>query len=140
MEIWKNVKGFEGYYEVSNIGRVRRKKGKTIYKDGRVAFFPQTILKQSENKKGYFRVYLSKNSKKYTKTVHRIVAETFIPNPKNKKTVNHIDCNKKNNKIENLEWLTNKENMRHAFDNGVFDERNKKAILNIKHMREKLCK
>ena len=120
--------------------KLERKKGKTIYKDGRVAYFSQTILKQSENKKGYFKVYLSKNSKKYIKTVHRIVAETFIPNPKNKKTVNHIDCNKKNNKIENLEWLTNKENMRHAFDNGIFKERDKTIILNIKHMRKKLCK
>ena len=122
MEIWKDVKGFEEYYQVSETGKIRRKKGKTIYKDGRVADFSQTILKQSENKKGYFKVYLSKNSKKYIKTVHRIVAETFIPNPKNKKTVNHIDCNKKNNKIENLEWLTNKENMRHAFDNGIFKQ------------------
>jgi mRNA-degrading endonuclease HigB of HigAB toxin-antitoxin module len=140
MEIWKDAKGFEGYYEVSNLGRVKRKKGKTIYKDGRVAYFSQTILKQSVNKKGYKTVYLSVNSKKYTKTVHRLVAETFIKNPLNKKTVNHKDLNKENNTVENLEWLTNKENMQHAFKNGCFKERDKTTILNIKHMKEKLCK
>tara|TARA_R110002012_G_scaffold313450_1_gene525063 strand:- start:147 stop:569 length:423 start_codon:yes stop_codon:yes gene_type:complete len=140
MEIWKEAKGFEAYYEVSNKGRVRRKKGKTVYKDGRIAYFSQTILKQSENKKGYLRVYLSKKSKKHTKAVHRIVAETFIDNPENKLTVNHKDLNKKNNSTENLEWMTNIENMRHAFNNGAFKDRDKKTILNIKHMRDKLCK
>lgn len=138
-EIWKDVVGFEDHYEVSNLGRVRRKKGFTYYRDGRIAQFSQTILKSALNRKGYERVYLSKGSKKTTITVHRLVAEAFIPNPENKKTVNHIDCNKLNNKAENLEWQTNTENMRHAFANGVFNERDKTTILNIKHMRDKLC-
>lgn len=140
MEIWKDAKNYEGYYEVSNLGRVRRKLGETIYKDGRVAKFSETILKQGFNKKGYLRVYLSVKSKKITRSVHRLVAETFIENPENKETVNHIDCNKENNTIENLEWLTNKENMQHAFKNGLFKNRDKNTILNIKHMRDKLCK
>jgi len=131
MEIWKDAKGFEGYYEVSNYGNVRRKKCETIYKDGRVAHFSETVLKQSENKKGYLRVYLSMKSKKITKAVHRIVAETFIENPENKQTVNHIDLNKKNNRVENLEWMTNKENMQHAFRNGVYKERDKTTIRNL---------
>lgn len=131
-EIWKDAKGFENYYEVSNLGRVRRKKGETIYKDGRVANFSETILKQTPNKKGYLRVYLSVKSKKYTKTVHRIVAETFIENPNNKETVNHKDCDKTNNTIENLEWMTNKENMQHAFKNGMFKERDKYTIKNLR--------
>ena len=138
MEIWKEAKGFENHYEVSNFGRVRRKKCATHYKDGRIAFFSETILKPSINKKGYLRVYLSVNSKKITKSIHRIVAETFIENPENKKTVNHIDCNKENNHVDNLEWATNTENMRHAFENGVFKERDKTSIHNIKHMRNKL--
>ena len=137
-EIWKEVIDFENY-EVSNLGKVRRKQAETIYKDGRVAHFSSNILKQSPNKKGYMRVYLSKNSNKYTKTVHRIVAETFILNPENKRTVNHKDCNKLNNSVDNLEWATNLENIQHAFKNGSFKERDKKIILNIKHMRKKLC-
>jgi len=140
MEIWKDAKGFENYYEVSNTGKVRRKKTATYYKDGRVAFFSETILKESITKKGYKTVYLSMKSKKYTRFVHRIVAETFIPNPENKATVNHKDCDKKNNNYNNLEWMTNKENMNHAFDKGIYKERDKTTILNIKHMRAKLLK
>ena len=139
MEIWKDVLNFENYYEVSNLGNIRRKEAKTIYKDGRVANFSPNVLKPSKNKKGYLRVYLSKNSKKYTKSVHRFVAEAFIDNPLNKRTVNHIDSNKENNNVNNLEWATNLENMQHAFKNGVFKERDKTTILNIKHMRKKLC-
>lgn len=139
-EIWKDVNGFEGFYEVSNTGKIKRKKGETIYKDGRIAHFSETILKPTEDFKGYLRVYLSVKSKKFSKRVHRIVAETFIVNPEIKNTVNHIDGNKKNNTIENLEWATNTENMQHAFKNGYFKERDKTTILNIKHMRSKLCK
>ena len=69
METWKDVFGFENQYEVNQNGDVRRKQSETIYKDGRVAHFSNNILKQSPNKKGYMRVYLSKNSKKYTKTL-----------------------------------------------------------------------
>ncbi len=138
MEKWIDAIGFEGCYEVSNFGRVRRKKGETIYKDGRVAHFSETVLVPSLNRKGYLKVYLSMKSKKYTKSVHRIVAESFIENPNGKKTVNHIDGNKENNNVENLEWATNEENMRHAFKMGAFDERDKTTILNIKHMREKI--
>lgn len=136
MEVWKEVKGFEDYYEVSDKGRVRRKKGKTIYKDGRLAEFSQTILKQGKNSKGYLRVYLSVKSKKYTRSVHRIVAETFLENPENKKTVNHKDCDKTNNEVNNLEWMTNKENMRHAFKNGCYDERDRNTINNLGSYKE----
>lgn len=125
MEFWKDIKGFEGYYQVSTFGRIKRKLNKTIYKDGRVAIFAETILKYSVSKKGYLLVYLSVKSKKYTKTVHRLVADTFIENPHNKETVNHKNCNKQDNHINNLEWMYNLENMRHAFKNGVFDERDK---------------
>ena len=137
--IWKDCKGFESHYEASNTGLIRRKAGQTIYKDGRIAHFSQTVLKPSLCKKGYLRVYLSIGSKKYTKRIHRLIALTFIDNPNVKETVNHIDCNKLNNRVDNLEWMTNKENLRHAFNNGRFKERNKTTIFNIKHMREKLC-
>lgn len=137
---WKDVKGMEAYYEVSDTGLVKRKKGETIYKDGRVAHFSETILKAGLNRKGYPRVYMSVGSKKITKTIHRIVAEAWIENVEDKKTVNHIDGNKLNNHVNNLEWMTNTENMRHAFKAGVFNERDKSTIYNIKHMRDKLCK
>lgn len=140
VEEWRLLTGFEDHYEVSNTGLIRRKKDKTIYIDGRVAYFSQTILKQSPNKKGYLRVYLSVGSKKYTKSVHRLVALTFIENPEKKATVNHKNCLKKINYTWNLEWNTNKENMNHAFDNGMYKERDKTTILNIKHMRKKLQK
>lgn len=138
IEIWMPCKGFESQYEVSNLGRVKRKKGITVYKNGVIARFSETILKHAKNKKGYHKVYLSIKSKKYTKSVHRLVALSFIDNPENKATVNHIDCNKDNNRVENLECLTNKENMQHAFKSGVYKERDKTTIFNIKHMRDKL--
>lgn len=140
VEEWLPLKGFEEHYEASNTGFIRRKKGKTLYKDGRVAYFSQTILKPGISKKGYFIVYLSVGSKKYSKSVHRLVALTFIENHEKKATVNHINCFKKINYVWNLEWNTNKENMNHAFKNGLFKERDKTTILNIKHMREKLKK
>jgi len=123
VEVWKDVVGFEDYYEVSNTGKVRRKKGKTVYKDGRIARFSQTVLKPSVFKKGYLMVYLSRKSKKKTKAVHRIVAEAFIPNPESKETVNHKDLDKTNNHVSNLEWLTNEENIQHSIDNGMYKVR-----------------
>jgi hypothetical protein len=131
MEKWKEIPGFEGYYEASDLGRIRRMKNKTIYKDGRIAHFSETILNPGKNKKGYLVVYLSIKSKKHTITVHKLIAKTFIENPENKKTVNHKDLNKENNHIKNLEWATNLENMQHAFENGVFKSRDKKTIKNL---------
>ena len=128
-EIWKDVVGFENLYQVSNFGRVKRKKGETIYKDGRIAHFSETVLKPTIFKKGYLMVYLSKNSIKKTKQVHRIVAEAFIANPENKETINHIDCNKLNNNVSNLEWMTNLENIQHSIENGRYKYREEKRII-----------
>lgn len=139
MEIWKDCVGFEGFCEVSNQGRVRRKLNQTMYKDGRVAYFSQTILKPALCRKGYERVYLSVGSKKSTRRLHRLVALTFIDNPGNLPQVNHKDTDKLNNHVDNLEWISNEGNMQHAFKNGIYKERDKTTILNIKHMRDKLC-
>lgn len=105
VEIWKPVVGFEGLYEVSNFGRVRSLKRNTT--SGK-------IMTNEVNHKGYCRVTLTKNNKWKHFSVHRLVAEAFIQNPQNKSQINHIDGNKSNNSVENLEWCTASENQIHA--------------------------
>lgn len=117
-EIWRNVVGYEGIYEVSDLGRVRTSKTKTTYsKKHGVRHWKQRILKPKICKRGDSRVSLWKDGKEKTFLVHRLVAMAFLPNPKNKKTVNHIDGDPINNQLENLEWATYEENNNHAFDN-----------------------
>lgn len=103
-EIWKDIEGYEGLYQVSNFGRVKR------VTTGR-------ILKSGKDKDGYLKVILCKNNIKSTKTIHRLVAQAFIPNPENKLEVNHIDEDKANNNVNNLEWSTRKENLNHGTRN-----------------------
>lgn len=111
-EIWKDVTGFEGKYQVSNTGKIRsmayHKKNGLIKE-----------LKPFSDKGGYMRVKFCKDGKESTVKVHRIVATEFIPNPHNKREVNHIDGNHKNNTVENLEWVTPSENMIHAAKYGL---------------------
>lgn len=96
-ETWKNVRGYEGLYQISDLGRVKSLK---------------KILKPSNSE--YKRVNLYKNGKIKTYYIHRLVAEAFIPNPENKPQINHKDENKYNNNVNNLEWCTHKENMNHG--------------------------
>lgn len=104
MSTWKNVPGFEEYM-VSSDGEVKS------FKNGK-----ETILKSAElYKTGYRHVSLWNNNKQKTYTVHRLVALTFIPNPENKPEINHIDGDRKNNHLSNLEWVTRSENMKHTF-------------------------
>jgi hypothetical protein len=110
-EIWKPVVGYEGLYEVSNLGNVRSvdkvdRQGQK--KHGRVR---KLLL----NQVGYLYVGISVENKKANLTVHRLVARAFIPNPDNKPQVNHIDGNKTNNIVSNLEWVTVAENTQHAY-------------------------
>lgn len=114
-EIWKDIKGFEGYYQISSYGRVKRLPKKVLQSNGSFATYRERILKQ-ENLKGYLRVTLSLDNKQKRFYTHRLVAQHFIQNSNSKKYVNHIDGNKENNKISNLEWCTASENERHSYD------------------------
>lgn len=104
MERWRDIPGYEGLYQVSSLGNVRR---------------GERIKKPHTDHGGYLTVWLSKNAKMKCLKVHRLVAQAFIPNPDDKRTVNHIDGNKKNNGVENLEWATHSENIIHANKTGL---------------------
>lgn len=117
MEIFKDI-NIEGY-EVSNYGRVR---GKDRWVDnGRggsyLVYGKEKVI--TDNGKGYKYVSLYDKGKCYRKYVHRLVAEAFIPNPENKPTVNHINGDKSDNRVENLEWVTQEENNKHAIRTGL---------------------
>lgn len=118
-EVWKPIEGYEGLYEVSNFGRIkslRRDVAIPNQRLGTVGYrtYPERIKPCVKNRYGYYQVTLSKEAKSRTFRVHRLVALAFIPNPDNKPYINHIDGNKKNNRIENLEWCTASENNWHA--------------------------
>lgn len=128
-EIWKPVIGYEGNYEISNLGRL-----KNIYKC-------KKILK-TYNSSGYKRVKLFKNKIGTHILVHRLVAQAFIPNPENKPQVNHIDSNRSNNNVINLEWCTQRENYVHCIKMGrqnhpkVWGEKHSQAKLSEKQVLE----
>ena len=103
--MWKAIDGYEGLYEVSDQGEVKR-----LYKDGRTKLLK---LWKSAN---YYTVCLSNKCNRKTKAVHRLVANAFLNKPDNATEVNHKDGNKLNNKVENLEWVTQKENLIHSID------------------------
>ena len=107
VEIWANVEGFTGY-AVSTHGRVHSSK----QKNGR-------IMSPTIGKNGYLSVLLCRKGEKKRLYVHRLVAMAFIPNPEGKKQVNHKDCSKLNNHVDNLEWMTHQENGQHAWENNL---------------------
>ncbi len=108
-EIWRVFPDYP-FVEVSNLGRVRTKDRTVTRSDGSKLFVKGGILKQQRDRYGYMFVRFSDNGKRVTLKVHRMVAITFIPNPDNLPQVNHIDCNRSNNVVSNLEWCTNQYN------------------------------
>lgn len=139
-EIWKDIKGWEEYYKISNFGRVKSKdrllkeKHRTYVKKGK-------ILIQIPNSRDYLRVTLKSKSdnKEERPFVHRLVATHFLYKEKNKNCVNHIDFDYTNNYVGNLEWCTHKENMRHSIKAGRF-KRTDQWLENLHKSQEKFYK
>lgn len=114
MEVWKNVKGLEGKYQISNLGRVKTLARLTYRKDGRKRLIKENIKTGCVFNNGYLGVGTTRENGTFL--IHRLLAEAFIPNPENKRCVNHKDGNKLNNNLDNLEWATHGENNQHAYD------------------------
>jgi len=117
-EIWKDIEGYEGCYQISNYGNFKSLK-REYFTNGARRFTEEKILKDRLSTDGYLRASLSLNGKIKNTTIHRLVAKTFIPNLENKPEVNHIDGNKKNNNFNNLEWVNRSEQMIHAMKNNL---------------------
>lgn len=126
-EVWKDIVGYEGLYKVSNLGRVKSLDRIVTHKNGRKRLFKGKLITPFKNE--YFMVVLSKNGKKSSSNIHRLVAQAFIPNPNNLPEVNHIDENKSNNKVSNLEWCTSKYNINYGTRNERTAEAHNKPVV-----------
>lgn len=135
MEIWKDIKGYEGLYQVSNMGRVKSL-NRFIYKsNGTIQPFKGKICAMCPDN-NYIKVSLSKNGKYALKLVHRLVAEAFIPNPENKPEIDHINTDRKDNRVENLRWCTHKENVNNPLTISKYKANTGRIVSN--ETREKL--
>lgn len=113
-EIWEDLKGYEGIYLISNLGKIKKEAHQRwSVRNNCYSQYPSVILKQPL-RRGYPSLELTKNGKGVTYSVHRLLANQFIPNPENKKEVNHINGIRTDNRIENLEWVTRTENALHS--------------------------
>ena len=121
MEEWKDIEGYEGLYQISSEGRVKSLNYNHTGKD--------KILNGSKNKYGYLKVCLYKEGKKKTHTIHRLVTIAFIPNPNNFPEINHIDEDKTNNRVENLEYCDRKYNINYGNRNEKMAKSLSKPIL-----------
>lgn len=122
-EIWKDIDGYEGYYQISNIGRVKSLSRPVFKKDGSFHRFKKENIKVPKNTKdGYLSITLSVNGNDRTFLIHRLVAEAFITKPETDEIleVNHIDMNRKNNMVGNLEWATHQDNIKYSSDKGKY--------------------
>lgn len=112
METWKNVKGYEGLYQISNKGNVKSLRKWDV--NAKKFINSEHIMKPTNNGNGYLIVSFKVNGQRKNKYIHRLVAEAFIDNPNNENYVNHKDFNTQNNEVGNLEWCSQKENIKHS--------------------------
>lgn len=130
-EVWRSLKGivkFGEYYEVSNLGNIRSIDREIIMRNGVKRFYKSHLLKHKKNNRDYSIVIFNKNDEQITYLVHRLVALAFIPNPDNLPEVNHKDGNKDNNCVDNLEWVSSKENANHARKNGLINQHGQNSV------------
>ena len=130
MEEWRDIQGYDGFYQVSNCGRVRS----MYFHNNHATIKRVKVLKTVTNKSNRVYVSLHNDGKRKNCTVHRLVACAFLPNPDQLPEVNHIDGNPSNNNVENLEWCTKKYNAQHAYDNDLnhfksYNESIKKKVI-----------
>lgn len=137
-EIFLDIPGYEGYYQVSNQGNVRSLDRIIKYKNGKSRLQPGAPVNQYKSNAGYMQVTLNKDGKQRTLNVHRLVMIAFKANPDNKPEVNHINEDKTDNRLNNLEWMTHKENCNHGtrierqvntgLKNGIYAKTRKKVL------------
>lgn len=146
-EVWKDVKGYEGLYQVSNFGRVRSL-SRTIgnrYKRGIRVVREQRILKPCQKDNYYLYVSLTKNRKRNNKYIHRLVADAFISKIDGKDVINHKDYDVTNNSADNLEWVTQKENVNHSIERMKHPKNSKlpsctnEKYVGIRHGKFRVC-
>lgn len=118
-EEWRDVVGYEGFYQVSNMGRIRSLTRTFVRSDGSTATYKGRLI--TPVGRPYLHVSLSKNNVQSRVRVHRLVAKTFVPNPDNLPCVDHIDCDKTNDRADNLRWCTSLQNTRYAKENGLLN-------------------
>ena len=124
-EVWKDIEGYEGHYQVSSFGQIKSVARITTSPSGRWRPLKERTMSQKISNEGYYVIGLSKNSIKSMPNVHKLVANAFVPNPDGKDTINHKDGNKLNNHVSNLEWATRHEQMAHAFGTGLINPYNR---------------